>query len=171
MSIWWIHVVLCHRTFSFTYLNMHITCLLEHIVHTLICMYYWATCPALMLICTTRGHIYCSHRLQQLTVSDSWVVQEERMGLSETGSRWFVCHCNWYMSMQALKSAERKTKQTLKEAQTTATIIKARKTYWSVSICLSVYWYLPVCLSVCWCLSVCLPICPCLQIAHTVFCL
>jgi len=36
--------------------------------------------------------------------------------------------------MQALKSAERKTKQTLKDVQTTATINKARKTYWSVCV-------------------------------------
>jgi len=41
--------------------------------------------------------------------------------------------------MQALKSAERKTKQTLKEVQTTATINKARKTYWYASLCLCVY--------------------------------
>lgn len=31
---------------------------------------------------------------------------------------------------QALKSAERKTKQTLKEASTVAKILKARKTHW-----------------------------------------
>ena len=33
-------------------------------------------------------------------------------------------------SSKALKSAERKTKQTLKDVQTVATINKARKTYW-----------------------------------------
>ena len=33
-------------------------------------------------------------------------------------------------SSKALKSAEKKTKQTLKEVQTIATINKARKTYW-----------------------------------------
>ena len=37
-------------------------------------------------------------------------------------------------SSKALKSAERKTKQTLKEAQTVATINKARKTYWFVFV-------------------------------------
>ena len=35
---------------------------------------------------------------------------------------------------KALKSAERKTKQTLKEVKTVATIIKARKTYWLVHV-------------------------------------
>lgn len=35
---------------------------------------------------------------------------------------------------QALKSAERKTKETLKEVATAATINKARKTYWYISI-------------------------------------
>ena len=33
-------------------------------------------------------------------------------------------------SSKALKSAEKKTKQTLKDVQTIATINKARKTYW-----------------------------------------
>lgn len=37
-------------------------------------------------------------------------------------------------SSKALKSAERKTKQTLKEVQTVASINKARKTYWSVGV-------------------------------------
>ena len=35
---------------------------------------------------------------------------------------------------QALKSAERKTKQTLKEASTVAKILKARKTHWQVNL-------------------------------------
>lgn len=40
--------------------------------------------------------------------------------------------------MQALKSAERKTKETLKEVATAATINKARKTYWYISIELTI---------------------------------
>lgn len=39
---------------------------------------------------------------------------------------------------QALKSAERKTKETLKEVATAATINKARKTYWYISIGLKI---------------------------------
>ncbi|XP_047512357.1 ribosome quality control complex subunit NEMF homolog [Pieris napi] len=41
-------------------------------------------------------------------------------------------------SGKALKSAERKTKQTLKEAQTISTISKARKTYWFEKF----YWFI-----------------------------
>lgn len=39
---------------------------------------------------------------------------------------------------KALKSAERKTKQTLKEAHTVSNIIKARKTYWFEKF----YWFI-----------------------------
>ena len=35
-----------------------------------------------------------------------------------------------FLTIQALKSAERKTKETLKEVETTTRIKKARKTYW-----------------------------------------
>lgn len=36
----------------------------------------------------------------------------------------------FFLCLQALKSAERKTKETLKEVETTTRIKKARKTYW-----------------------------------------
>lgn len=39
---------------------------------------------------------------------------------------------------KALKSAERKTKQTLKEVQTISSISKARKTYWFEKF----YWFI-----------------------------
>ena len=36
----------------------------------------------------------------------------------------------FFLCLKALKSAERKTKETLKEVETTTRIKKARKTYW-----------------------------------------
>lgn len=44
---------------------------------------------------------------------------------------WLQC-CVWGRGLQALKSAEKKAKQTLKEASKVAKILKARKVHWYV---------------------------------------
>lgn len=51
---------------------------------------------------------------------------------------WELCGSCWwwwcFLSKQAFKSAEKKTKQTLREVQTVTTIQKARKVYWQVQL-------------------------------------